>query len=315
MSMVETVTGPVSSDALGLTLMHEHILNADWSMRQCFPDYIDWPKFYEDAVADVNEAAALGVRTICDLTPINLGRDIEVIREVARRTGIQIVVSTGFYFTEEPRLEWWDHDKILSYLLRDLTEGMQGTDVKAGIIKCATDKAGVTELNRKLLEVAARAQRRSGTVISTHTSAAHQNGLLQQDIFEAEGVDLKRVIIGHCGDSQDLEYLEKILRRGSTIGMDRFGIDMLLPTSDRVNTMLELYKRGWAGQMVLSHDASCLIDWFDKEFLRAAAPKWNFKHVPQDVLPALREQGVSEDAIRQMTVENPRRMLQNAGSY
>lgn len=315
MKTVETVLGPVPTESLGFTLMHEHILNADWSMRSCFPDYIDMPKFFADAEAELKDAKASGVRTVVDLTPINLGRDVHVIREVARRAGVNILVATGFYFTEEPRLEWWDHDRIMSYLLRDLTEGIQGTDAKAAMIKCATDKMGVTELNRKLLEVAARTHRRTGVPISTHTSAMHRNGIDQQNIFESEGVDLSRVVIGHCGDSQDLDYIESILKRGSTIGMDRFGIDMLLPTQERVNTIVELCKRGWAKQMVLSHDASCLIDWFDKDVLRATAPKWNFVHVPNDVVPALRAQGISDADIDLMTVGNPRRIFESGGAY
>jgi len=123
------------------------------------------------------------------------------------------------------------------------------------------------------------------------------------------------VVIGHCGDSVDLDYLEKILRRGSTIGMDRFGVDVILPTKQRVDTIVELCKRGYAGQMVLSHDASCHIDWFPREVIRKAVPNWNFLHISDDVVPALREGGVPEAQIRQMTVDNPRRIFERQGAY
>ena len=156
-------------------------------------------------------------------------------------------------------MDGYDVDALVEWLLPDLERGIQGTTSRAGIIKCATDRLGVTDLNRKLLEVTARAHRRTGAPISTHTSVAHRTGLAQQNVFEAEGVDLSRVVIGHCGDSEDLSYLERILRRGSSIGMDRFGIDIILPTKQRVATIAELCKRGFAGQMVLSHDASCLL--------------------------------------------------------
>ncbi|HYD48506.1 MAG TPA: hypothetical protein VEB21_09170 [Terriglobales bacterium] len=315
MATISSVSGPLDSDCLGFTLMHEHVLIADWSMRQAFPDYIEVESFLAEAVVELKQAVAAGVRTMVDLTPINLGRDIEIIRAAAEGSGMQILAATGFYFTEEPRLEWWSHEQLLDYLLRDLGEGIQGTGIKAAIIKCATDRLGVTELNRKLLEVSARAHRRSGVPISTHSSAHHENGLLQQDVFEAEGVDLSRVVIGHCGDSQDLAYLEKILSRGSTIGMDRFGVDMLLPTEQRVGTIVELCKRGWAKQMVLSHDASCHIDWFSKEMLRQTAPRWNFLHIPADVVPSLREHGVAEEHIHAMTVANPARIFASQGAY
>lgn len=315
MPSVQTVTGPIDSADLGFTLMHEHVLIADWSMRQAFPDYVEIDSFLEGAVSELEAVRARGVRTMVDLTPINLGRDIHVIRAAAERSGMQIIAATGFYFTEEPRLEWWQHDQLLDYLLRDIQQGIQGTEVRAGIIKCATDRLGVTDLNRKLLEVAARAHRRTGVPISTHSSAHHENGLDQQDVFEAEGVDLSRIVIGHCGDTQDIGYLEKILRRGSTIGMDRFGVDMLLPTEQRVDTIVELCRRGWSKQMVLSHDAACHIDWFARDMLRQTAPKWNFLHIPEDVVPALREKGIGEDVIAELTVCNPRRIFEGQGAY
>jgi phosphotriesterase-related protein len=315
MATIPGVCGPISTAELGFTLMHEHVLIANWSMRQSFPDYVDVPRFVDAAASELAAAREHGVRTIVDLTPINLGRDIHVIHAVAERSGMQIIAATGFYWNEEPWMEAWDHETLVRYLVRDLTEGIQGTDVRAGILKCATDRHGVTDLNRKVLEVTARAHRRTGAPISTHTSVAQRTGLAQQDVFESEGVDLSRVVIGHCGDSEDLDYLEAILRRGSTIGMDRFGIDIILPTKQRVDTIVELCKRGFAPQMVLSHDASCHIDWFPKELIRTAVPRWNFLHISDDVVPALRENGVPEEQIRQMTVENPRRVFERQGAY
>jgi phosphotriesterase-related protein len=134
-------------------------------------------------------------------------------------------------------------------------------------------------------------------------------------VFEEEGVDLSRVVIGHCGDSEDVAHLEEILRRGSTIGMDRFGLDILLPLPQRVRTIAELCRRGWAKQMVLSHDAACHIDWFPEEMIAQMAPRWHFRHIPEDVLPALREAGVSEGDIHTMTVDNPRRIFERQGAY
>jgi len=315
MPSIPGALGPIDTADLGFTLMHEHILIANPSMRKAFPDWIDSEAHVEKATAEVRAAKERGVRTLVDLTPINLGRDIEIIREVARRAEMQVVVATGLYWSEEPWLAAWPPDALVEWLLRDLVEGVEGTDVRAGIIKCATDHLGVTEINEKLLQVAARLHRRSGAPISTHTSVAHGVGPKQQDVFEREGVDLSRVVIGHCGDSQDLAYLESILARGSTIGMDRFGVDMILPTKQRVDTIVELCARGFADQMVLSHDACCHIDWFPGIDLAALAPRWNFRHVCDDVIPALREAGVSEADLTKMTVENPRRIFERQGAY
>lgn len=317
MAKVAGVTGPIDTRDLGFTLMHEHILIANWSMRQAFADWVDVDAVIERAVAELTTVKDLGVSTIVDLTPINIGRDIHVIREVAERSGMNIIAATGLYYTEEPWLEAWPVEKLVEWLIRDLTDGIQGTTSKAGIVKCATNHAGVTPVNKKLLQVAGALHRATGVPISTHTAVENRSGLAQQDVFEEAGVDLSRVVIGHCGDTEDLAYLEAILARGSMIGMDRFGIDMILPTEKRVATIVALCERGFGSQLVLSHDACCHIDFFPaaKEVLAAAAPNWNFRHVPEDVVPALRKCGVAEADIRAMTTDNPRRIFEAQGAY
>ncbi len=310
MATIQGVLGPIDTDRLGFTLMHEHILVVSWAMRQSLPGWFDREAHVEHAVREVASARERGVDTIVDLTPINLGRDIHVIREVAERAEMQVIAATGLYWTEEPWIAGWEIERLVEQLLPDLTDGIQGTTSRAGIIKCATDHLGVTETNRKLLELAARLHLESGVPISTHTSVAHRTGLAQQDVFEEAGVSLDRVVIGHCGDTEDLAHLEEILGRGSFIGMDRFGIDMILPTKQRVAVIAALCERGWSQQIVLSHDACCHIDWFPREAIAAAAPRWNFRHIPEDVIPALREAGVAEEAIRAMTVDNPRRYFE-----
>jgi len=315
MSTVNGVLGPIDTADLGFTLMHEHILVVNWSMRQAFASWLDRDAHVEHAVREVLSAKERGVDTIVDLTPINLGRDIHVIREVAEKAEMQVIAATGLYWTEEPSLEAWEVDRLVEQLLPDIEKGIQGTDSRAGIIKCATDRLGVTPYNEKVLRLAARLHRATGVPISTHTSVQHHTGPSQQDVFEDEGVDLSRVVIGHCGDTQDLDYLERILARGSTIGMDRFGVDLILPTDKRVDTIVALCGRDRADRMVLSHDACCHIDWFPGDLVRQAAPRWNFRHIPDDVMPALREQGVSQADLRRMTVDNPRRVFEGQGAY
>lgn len=315
MATIQGVQGPLDTAELGFTLMHEHVLVASWAMRRCFPDYLDEEALVRHAAEALGAAVGRGVRSLVDLTPINLGRDIGLIRRVAEATGVQIVAATGFYWTEEPWMGAWEVETLASYLIRDIEEGIEGSASKAGIIKCATDRPGVTALNEKLLQVAAHAHRRTGVPISTHTSVENRSGLAQQDVFERAGVDLSRVVIGHCGDTEDLAYLEAILRRGSTIGMDRFGVDIILPTKQRVDTIVELCRRGWAGQMVLSHDAACHIDWFPRDMIERTVPNWNYLHICDEVMPALRERGVSQEDLETMTVRNPRRIFEQQGPY
>jgi phosphotriesterase-related protein len=140
--------------------------------------------------------------------------------------------------------------------------------------------------------------------------------LEQQDVFESEGVDLSRVIIGHSGDTTDLGYLEEVIGRGSYIGMDRFGLDAMLPFEDRVATVAALCERGHADRMVLSHDAACFIDLIPKGTIESAMPNWNFLHISRDVVPALRGRGVTDAQVDQMLVENPRRIFSvGSGAY
>lgn len=318
MATVQGVLGPIETAELGFTLMHEHIMIANWSMRQSFGDWVDSEQVIAFASEELVRAKQVGVSTVCDLTPINIGRDIHVIHETAARAEMNVIASTGFYYHEEPWLHAWPPEKLVEWLIRDIEDGIQGTGIKAGLIKCATNEAGVTEFNAKLLRASAQLHRATGVPISTHSDVGCESGLGQQDVFESEGVDLSRVVIGHCGDSQDIAYLTKILERGSFIGMDRFGLDMILPTEQRVRVIAELCRNGWAGQIVLSHDACCHIDFFpgvDPAAAAAMLPNWNFRHVPNDVVPALRKNGVSEEQIRTLTVDNPRRIFEKQGAY
>jgi phosphotriesterase-related protein len=129
--------------------------------------------------------------------------------------------------------------------------------------------------------------------------------------LESEGVDLARVLIGHCGDTTDLGYLTEVADRGSLLGMDRFGLDLLLPFEERVATVVALCERGYAGSMVLSHDASCYIDWLPQEQLPTLTPNWHYLHITREVLPALRARGVGEEDITTMLVGNPRRFFES----
>jgi phosphotriesterase-related protein len=131
------------------------------------------------------------------------------------------------------------------------------------------------------------------------------------ELYAKEGVDLTKVVIGHAGDSNDLDYLRWIMDQGATIGCDRFGLDLFNPTDQRVATIAALCAQGYADRIVLAHDAACYMDFFSgeagQEALAAAVPNWHYLHISNDVLPALREQGVTDAQITTMLVDNPRR--------
>ena len=205
---------------------------------------------------------------------------------------------------------------MLSFVLvKDITVGIANTGIKAAVIKCATDRPGITPGVERVLRACAQAHRRTGAPITTHTTAALHRGLEQQAIFREEGVDLSRVVIGHSGDTDDFDYLLKLIDNGSILGMDRFGIDGYLPTARRVEVIAELCQRGYADRMVLSHDASCYLDWIPGEIPPSTMPHWHYLHISTDVLPMLREAGVAEAQIDTMLTDTPRRFFENNAVY
>jgi len=324
MATVETARGPVDVADLGQVLMHEHVFILSHEFHVNYPQIVGFDEEREVAAAidRMNELIEVGVSTIVDLTVGGLGRDIRLLSRVAAQTALNIVVATGYYtFTELPHFvglrsrigQTPEADLLASWFVGDIVEGIAGTGVRAGILKCATDLQGVTPGVEAVLRAVARAHRQTGVPISTHTHPGTHRGLEQQDVFEDEGVDLSRVVIGHSGDTDDLVYLEKLLARGSYLGMDRFGIYGILDMASRVRTIVALCERGHADRLVLSHDAACANDWLPPG--RSWSNEWNHCHISRDVIPALRAAGVDDAEIATMLVDNPRRIFTTTGSY
>jgi len=325
MASIQTVRGPIDSAQLGVTLMHEHIFVLSAEIMQNYPEgWGDEDRRTTEAIARLNELYDRGVRSVVDLTAIGLGRYIPRIQKIAERTKIQIIVATGiytyndipFYFHfQGPGTALGGPELMVDMFVRDIEQGIADTGVRAGILKCATDEPGMTPGVERVLRAVAQAHRKTGVPISTHTHARKRRGLEQQKIFLEEGVDLSRVVIGHSGDTTDIEYLEEMIVGGSTLGMDRFGIDTILPFADRVDTVARLCERGHAGKLVLSHDAACFNDWLPERALPAVLPNWHYLHIHDDVIPALKQRGVTDQQIHTMLVDNPRAIFERQGAY
>ena len=325
MPNLNTARGAIDTTDLGVTLMHEHVFIMTTEILQNYPEaWGDESKRVADAVARLNELKSRGVDTIVDLTVIGLGRYIPRIARVAAETDLNIVVATGlytyndvpFYFHYTGPGTALDGPEVMTDMfVRDIEQGIADTGIKAAILKCATDEPGVTPGVERVLRAVAQAHRRTGVPISTHTHAGTRRGLEQQRIFAEEGVDLSRVVIGHSGDTTDLDYLEELIANGSYIGMDRFGVDVYLPFEDRVETVARMCERGHADKMVLSHDASCYFDALPEETLPVALPNWHYLHIHNDVIPALKERGVTDEQLTTMLVDNPRKIFETEGGY
>jgi phosphotriesterase-related protein len=319
--MVETVRGPVDAADLGTTLMHEHVFVLTPDLLANYGhEYWDEELRVVDAIDKLTRLRALGVRTIVDPTVVGLGRYILRVARVNAAVDINIVPATGLYtFDELPRqLQSRGPGSLLGgeepmtgMFLRDVREGIAGTDVKAAFLKGVVEERGLTPDQQRIHRALAATHRETGVPITVHTNSEHETGRIVLDFYEAEGVDLTKVVVGHAGDSNDLDYLRALADRGATLGCDRFGLDRYNTTDRRVATVAALCAEGYAERIVLSHDASCYIDFYAGEqaqrTLHAAAPNWHYEHITRDVLPALREAGVTDAQIMTMLVDNPRR--------
>ncbi len=322
MAQVETARGPIDVTGLGTTLMHEHVFVLNEEIRLNYPGDWDEEARIADAAAKLSALRQRGCDTIADPTVIGLGRDIGRIRRVAERTDINIIVATGlytyddvpFYFRFRGRHSAHGADPMTAMFVADITGGIAGTGVKAAFLKCAIEERGLTPGVERVLRAVAAAHAETGAPITVHTHPGSGSGLEAMRVLAEEGADLTRVVMGHSGDAADLDYLTRLADAGCLLGMDRFGLDVLLPFEQRVAIVAELARRGYADRMVLSHDAACFIDWFRPEQIGAFAPAWHFGHLFDDVLPALLERGVSQDQIETMLVANPRRYFSGAAA-
>jgi phosphotriesterase-related protein len=323
--VLNTAHSAIDVGDLGVTLMHEHVFIMTTEIMENYPEsWGDGAKREADAVARLNELKSRGVDTIVDLTVVGLGRYIPRIARIAAQTELNIVVATGLYTYNDvpmyfhylgPGAALGGPEPMVEMFVRDIEHGIADTGVKAAILKCATDEPGVTPGVERVLRAVAQAHRQTGVPISTHTHAATRRGLEQQRIFAEEGVDLGRVVIGHSGDTTDIAYLEELIAEGSYLGMDRFGVDAFLSTEDRVATVATMCERGHADRMVLSHDASCYFDALPEETLPVALPNWHYLHIHDDVIPALKQRGVTDEQLTTMLVDNPRRIFSALGGY
>ncbi|HIY09256.1 MAG TPA: phosphotriesterase [Firmicutes bacterium] len=314
---IQTVLGPIDSSQLGATLIHEHVTCADWSLRMG----LESRYFETDEVARMGREffsrakEECGIATVVDGTPINLGRDPRLMQRVSRESGVQIIASSGFYYQQDPWMGDRPFPEVEEWLIRDCQEGMGDTGIRPGIMKAGVAMDGITPNLEKVLTVNGRAAAACGIPLFCHHAVRLKNGGQILDLFEKCGLDPKRVILGHSGDTEDLEYLEEMLRRGCWLGMDRFAFcDIMLGLEPRVKVILELCNRGWAGRLLLSHDFSAYLgfwgDWEEEKKRDCRHQEVDLTYIHRRVLPLLRAGGMTEEDLRGMLVDNPRRFFE-----
>jgi phosphotriesterase-related protein len=320
---VATVRGQIDSAELGTTLMHEHVFVLTADVQQNYPQEWDEQAKVADAVARLTELKAIGVDTIVDPTVVGLGRYIPRIQRINEQVDINIVVATGVYTYHDvpfyfhfrgPALNPDLPDPMVDMFVGDITEGIAGTGVRAAFLKCAIDEPGLTPDVERVLRAVAKAHLRTGAPVMVHTHPGTKRGLEVQRILDSEGVGPDGVLLAHSGDTTDADHLSELAESGFLLGMDRFGIELEMPAADRIAIVVEMVRRGYVDQLVLSHDAMCHIDWVDPA-LMGALPNWHYRYIHESVLPALREQGVTDEQVGRMLVDNPRRYFETAGKH
>jgi phosphotriesterase-related protein len=319
--MINTVRGPVSADKLGTTLMHEHFTFAypGW-----FADATIAPEDYKAALkvnlGVIKAAKAVGIKTIVDATPNDVGgRNPEFYKKLAKKTGINIICSTGLYTEHEGSPAYWktrvmwgaDISKMIAELfIKEITEGIGTTGIKAGVIKVGTG-AEMTPYEASVLKAAVMAQKATGVPIITHTDGP-TGGVEQAELFIKEGADLKKVMIGHVSNSKDIEYHKAILDKGVYIGFDRIGLDIITPLDVNAKNVAELCKLGYANKIILSHDT--VNFWLGRQITvpEKAMPlfaNWRIDTISLRFIPALKKLGVTDAQIKTMMVDNPRNLF------
>lgn len=299
--VVQTVLGPIDASQLGFTLTHEHVGNG--SVKMCGSRATCVAK----AVDKLKEAKDAGVDTVVDVTTFDVGRDIRFREEVSRKSGMQIVAATGQHMFAPESLNARSLAELTELFIREIEQGIDATDIKAGVIKVAARSDVMTHVEEKVFKAAARASKATGIPIETHTNARRRSGEKQVEIFEAEGVSPTRVSLGHSDDADDVNYLLGLARRGYTLGMDHIFRGMApgeaVPWQKRAEYIKQLVDAGFVARIFLSND--WVFGDIEREQLNPDGMLFNTRRT----IPHLKQIGVSPRDIHVITVENPKRFF------
>lgn len=295
--------------------MHEHVFILDPGALASFGTHFGTSYWDEEArvagaIVELRRLREAGIETIVDPTAYGLGRDIPRILRVNEGVDLNIVVATGVYaFVELPGfLGYRTDDWIVDLFVHEIREGIGDTGVRAAFLKCAVDRHGLVGDVPRILSLVATAAVETDAPVMVHTYAATQTGLVALDALVREGVDPRRLVVAHAGDSNDLDYLRAIADTGASLGCDRFNIEHFNPDEDRIQTLVALVEAGYTDRIHLGHDAATFHDFMVGNPLFADELP-NYLHLSTRILPRLFAAGITQQQIDEMLVENPRRFF------
>jgi len=319
--MVSTMTGPVPCTSLGRTSMHEHILWFGGSRLEDasyapIPDELR-AESVDFAVRLLNDAGTAGIHTIVDLTP---HRPIDLYQQIALRTTVKIVPSTGFYRRAKIPAAWAsieDERAMEDLMHREIVQGIGGTSVHAGIIKVASEGAPLTDWEKKVFRAAGRVQRATGTPVATHSGA--KSALEQHAVLLENGADPRKIMLSHMdvgvlSRPEMLRALLPLLRSGSYFEVDTFGEDFYTPWSDLTTFLRFFCDAGFTNRLMISIDVNWHWEHGRKVFEGAEPPAQNpdasqrtYAYLMTFAVPRLLESGFSQTEIDTFLIGNPER--------
>ena len=301
---IRTILGPISPQQLGICMIHEHLIIDAWDMWPV-PNYSLIVDDVDLVIEEVQAYRAAGGATIVDVTNIGLGRDPLALREISRATGVQIVMGCGWYRERvyPTYIQEKNADELAAMLVAEITEGVDGTGVRPGIIgEIGTERTFITPAQERVFRAVARAHLQTGAPISTHTTHWGELALEQLALLVEEGVDPRHVIIGHLGDRRNISMLLPIAERGAFLGIDNIGYHDYQREERRAQNVIDLIEAGFRSQVLLSMDIATLND------LHSYGGK-GFDYLLLTFIPLLRRLGATDEDVQVLLVDNPRRAL------
>lgn len=293
---VKTVLGKKKVSSNTKVLAHEHICCYSEYLNMMSTKYLDKNRLTEKSVVILkNMKEKYGVGLFIDCTPINIGRDIEMLKNISKLSGVDIVCSTGFYYNDEPILNCMSAETLAEYIIED------ANNVCAGIIKAAVEYETVSDFNIKLLKASTIAQKKTGLPIVLHTNANNKNGEKAVEILLAENVKPQNIVVGHLSDTDDIEYIKRFAKAGCYIALDRMYDNKTEEyVVAKINQITALCDAGYADKLLLSHDDSVFQGFCDKPQIKE--PRWGYMF--EYIIPRLQQ-----SIAKKILSENPLRMF------
>lgn len=305
MPFVRTVCGDIDPSLLGVTYLHEHLIGA------ALKEGSDPDLTLDSEAAAIKELRLFhlaGGRAVVEMSPRDYGRNGPALKRISEASDVHVITVTGFIkgSSADPLVEGLSINQIADEMIRDVCDGVDGTSIKAGIIKGGSSKDKITPNEEKIFRAAARAQKETGACISTHTEAGTM-ALEQVALLKSEGVPAERILIGHMDRKMDFDYHLAVAHTGVVLGYDQFSKEKYYPDSLRVEFITKMVKQGFRSQLALSGDLA------RKSYFTSYGGGPGYTFLLWRILPWLREDGLTPDDIHAVMVATPQRLLSIEG--